>query len=74
MNARIDNLLAEALALAADERSALVIALLDSRGGEDEATVSKAWADEIRQRKDKLRSGAAHAVPWTDARVRLTGL
>lgn len=74
MNARVDYLLTEALTLAADERSALVVALLDSLDGEDEATVARAWADEIRQRKNDLRSGAAQAVPWADARARLTGL
>jgi putative addiction module component (TIGR02574 family) len=74
MNARVDHLLDEALALGPDERSALVVALLDSLDGEDEATVTKAWADEIRQRRDELRSGAATAVPWAEARARLTAL
>ena len=74
MNARVDHLLDEALALAPDERSALVVALMDSLDGEDEATVTKAWADEIRRRKDELRSGAASAVPWAEARARLTAL
>ena len=74
MNARVDHLLDEALALEPDERSALVVALLDSLDGEDEATVTKAWADEIRRRKDELRSGAASAVPWAEARARLTAL
>lgn len=74
MNARVDHLIDEALALAPDERSAVVIALLDSLDGEDEATVARAWADEIRQRKSDLRSGAAQAVPWAEARSRLNVL
>ena len=74
MNARVDHLLDEALALEPDDRSALVVALLDSLDGEDEATVTKAWADEIRRRKDELRSGAASAVSWAEARARLTAL
>ena len=74
MNARVDHLIDEALALDPSERSALVIALLDSLDGEDEATVAKAWADEIRQRKIDLRSGAAPAVPWAEARARLSAL
>ena len=74
MNARVDHLLDEALALEPDERSALVAALLDSLDGEDEATVTKAWAEEIRQRKDELRSRAATALPWAEARARLTNL
>ena len=72
MNARVDHLIDEALALAPDERSAVVVALLDSPDGEDEATISKAWADEIRQRKSALRSGAAQVVPWAEARARLS--
>jgi len=74
MNARVDHLLDEALALEPDERSALVVALMDSLDGEDEATVTKAWADEIRRRKGELRSGATSAVPWAEARARLTAL
>ena len=74
MNARIDHLLDEALALAPDERSALVIALLDSLEGEDEATIGKAWGDEFRRRKNALRSGTTQAVPWPEARARLGAL
>ena len=74
MNARVDHLIDEALALAPDERSAVVLALLDSLDGEDEATVTKAWADEIRQRKSELRSGATPAVPWDQAKARLSAL
>ena len=74
MNARVDHLIDEALALAPDERSAVVIALLDSLDGEDEAAIGKAWADEIRQRRNELRSGAAQAVPWAQARARLNDL
>ena len=74
VNARIDHLLDEALALAPDERSALVIALLDSLDGEDEATIGKVWADEIRRRKNALSSGAAPAVPWSETRTRLSDL
>ena len=74
MNARVDHLLDAALALEPDERSALVVALLDSLDGEDEATVARAWAEEIRQRKNELRSGAATVVTWAEARARLTAL
>ena len=74
MNARVDHLIDEALALTPDERSAVALALLDSLEGEDEATVSKAWADEIRQRKSELRSGLARAVPWDQAKARLNAL
>lgn len=74
MNARVDHLTDEALTLALDERSVVVVALLDSLDGEDEAAVTKAWADEIRQRKTDLRSGATKAVSWAEARARLSDL
>ena len=74
MNARVDHLLDEALALEPDERSALAVALLDSVDGEDEAAVAKAWGDEIRRRKGELRSDEAVAVPWAQVRARLTAL
>ena len=74
MNARVDHLIDEALTLDPSERSAVVVALLDSLDGDDEAVVAKAWADEIRQRKSDLHSGAAQAVPWAEARARLSAL
>lgn len=74
MNARVDHLIDEALALAPEERSAVVVALLDSLAGEDEATIAEAWADEISQRRDALRSGAVQAVPWAEVRARLNAL
>ena len=74
MNARVDHLIDEALQLAPDERSAMVVALLDSLDGDDAASAAKAWADEIRRRKADLRSGAATASPWSEARTRLSAL
>jgi putative addiction module component (TIGR02574 family) len=74
MNARVDHLIDEALALPAEERSAVALALLDSLGGEDEAAVSQAWAEEVRRRRQELRSGAVRTVPWEEAKARLSAL
>ena len=74
MNARIDHLIDEALSLAPDERSAIAIALLDSLEGEDETTIGKAWAEEIRRRKQELRSSDTQAVAWSEVRARLSAL
>ena len=74
MNARVDHLIDEALQLGPDDRSALVVALLDSLDGDDEASVTKAWAEEFRRRKAELRSGAASSAPWAEARARLSAL
>src|SRR5258706_16208766 len=57
MNARVDHLIDEALALAPDERSAVVLALLDSLDGEDGGSVTKGWADGVSLRKSGWRSG-----------------
>ena len=74
MNPRVAHLIDQALALDLAERSAVVLALQGSLDGDDEVTVAKAWADEIRQRKNDLRSGAARATPWAEARARLSAL
>lgn len=71
MNAHVGHLIDEALALEPDERSALVLALLDSLDGEAPATVASDWAEEIRRRKEELRTGATSTVSWAEARARL---
>jgi len=74
MNARVDQLLADALDLPVDERSALVVALLDSLEGSTDAAISEAWRKELRLRKQALREGTLKAVPWAEARARLSAL
>ena len=71
MNARVDQLLDQALGLPSDERSALVVALLDSLDGSDDVAISDAWQQEIKVRKAQLRSGAVTAIPWSEVRARL---
>ena len=74
MNARVDHLLDEALSLPTDDRSALVVALLDSLEGSDDPSVSEAWRAEIQRRRAGLRAGTVVPVPWADARARLDAL
>ncbi|WP_137732323.1 addiction module protein [Pseudaquabacterium pictum] len=74
MNARIDHLLDEALSLPTDDRSALVVALLDSLEGSDDASVSDAWRQEIRRRRAGLRDGTIVPVAWAEAKARLSAL
>ena len=71
MNAHVDHLLDEALGLPTEERSALVVALLDSLDGNPDASISEAWRDEVRKRRNELRAGTVKAVPWADVKVRL---
>ena len=74
MNARVDHLIDEALALERDERFAVVLALLDSLDGDDEVTAAQARADEIRKRNSEVHAGTTQAVPWAEARARLGAL
>lgn len=72
MNARVDHLLHEALELPDEERSALVAALLDSLEGSPDPSISEAWRDEVRRRREALREGSVRAVPWADVKARLS--
>jgi putative addiction module component (TIGR02574 family) len=74
MNARMDHLLDEALTLPIAERSAVVLALLDSIEGSNDASVSEAWRAEIKRRREALTSGSIQAVAWQAARKRLSAL
>ena len=74
MNARVDNLLDEALTLPTGERSALVAALLDSLEGSDDPGISQAWRLEIERRRAGLRDGSTVAAPWAEARAKFTSL
>ena len=74
MNARVDHLLHEALELPDDERSALVVALLDSLEGSADPSISEAWRDEVRNRRKALREGTIQTTPWADAKARLSAL
>ena len=74
MNARVDHLLDEALGLSTDERSALVVALLDSLEGSEDAAISDAWRQELKARQAALRAGTVKVVPWAEARARLSAL
>ena len=74
MNARVDHILDEALALPADERSAVVIALLDSLENADTDAVSEAWRAEVKRRRDELHAGKVRAIPWAEVKQRFRSL
>ena len=74
MNARVNDLLHEALGLTDEERSALVAALIDSLQGSSDPSISQAWQDEVRARREALRDGTVQPVPWAEARARLDAL
>jgi putative addiction module component (TIGR02574 family) len=74
MNARVDHLLDEVLALPADERSAVAIALLDSLENADGDNVSEAWRAEVKRRRGELRAGNVRATPWAEVKQRFRSL
>jgi putative addiction module component (TIGR02574 family) len=74
MNARVDHLLHEALELPDDQRSALVVALLDSLEGSSDPSISEAWREEVRKRRKALRDGSIQTTPWAEAKARLSAL
>jgi putative addiction module component (TIGR02574 family) len=74
MNARVNDLLHEALGLTDEERSALVAALIDSLQGSSDPSISQAWRDEVRARREAVRNGTVQPVPWAEARARLDAL
>lgn len=74
MNPRVDHLLHEALELSEEERSSLVVALLDSLEGSPDPSIPEAWRDEVLRRRETLREGSVRAVLWADAKARLGAL
>lgn len=74
MNARVGDLLGEVLGLSAEERSAVAAALIDSLEGTEDRSVSDAWRQELLRRREALRTGATKALPWAQARARLSAL
>ncbi len=74
MNARVDHILDEVLALLVDERSAIAVALLDSLEAADAGEVSEAWRAEVKRRRDELRAGTVRAIPWAEVKQRYRSL
>lgn len=80
MSQRVTELLPELLALPEADRAELAHRLFDSLGdGEDadpdpvysDPEVEAAWADEIAQRLDDVRSGRVTPIPWEEVHRRL---
>jgi putative addiction module component (TIGR02574 family) len=63
MSPEVSDLLKRALALPADERTALANTLLDSLEDADES-VQAAWDEEVARRMQDLKAGKTVTVPW----------
>lgn len=64
-------LLAEALQLPPEQRAALAGELIHSLDTQIDEDAEAAWSAEIRRRLDRLDSGLAKTVPWSEARRRI---
>ena len=64
-------LLAEALQLPPEQRAALAGELINSLDTQIDEDAEAAWSAEIRRRLDRLDSGLAKTVPWSEARRRI---
>ncbi|HEV8132342.1 MAG TPA: addiction module protein [Acidobacteriota bacterium] len=64
-------LLAEALQLPPEQRAALAGELIQSLDSQVDEEAEAAWSAEIRRRLERLDSGLAKTVPWSEARRRI---
>lgn len=74
MNARVNLVLEDVLRLSAEERCAVVAALIDSLETGDEASTAEAWRLELLRRRADLRAGAVQAAPWPEVRARMSAM
>lgn len=74
MKARVEHLLDQALLLPEADRSALVVALLDSLQGSEDASIADAWRAELHRRRVNVSEGSVNPIPWAEVRARLSAL
>jgi len=67
------NLLKEALKLPPEGRAALAGALLDSLDQTLDQDAEAAWEAEMDRRLRDLDSGAVRPIPWSEARLKISG-
>jgi putative addiction module component (TIGR02574 family) len=73
MSPEVVDLLKRALALPAEERTALANSLLDSLEDVDES-VQAAWDEEVARRMQDLQAGKAVTVPWEELHQELLAM
>ena len=67
MTQRAQELLTQIFQLSLPERQELVVELLVRLDGTPEPGAQEAWAQEIRRRLARIRSGESTGVPWKEA-------
>lgn len=71
MNAALEKLTQQALALPAEERAALANLLVESLDPAPSKEIEALWAAEAVRRRDEVRSGAVKPVSREEARERI---
>ncbi len=71
MSPTVKEVLKQALALDETDRASVAGALIESLETEIDPGAEAAWDAEIRRRVEKLDSGSANLVPWSEVRERL---
>jgi putative addiction module component (TIGR02574 family) len=78
MNPELSNeasdLLRRALGLPAEARAALANSLLESIDDAVDASAEEEWGQEIARRIQELDSGSVKAIPWTEAKRRISAM
>jgi putative addiction module component (TIGR02574 family) len=72
MSAAAKEIIEAALKLDPQERELIADALWDSlENGDDEASVEKAWDEEVARRAKELDEGRAELVDWDDVKAKI---
>ena len=66
-----EQLLTLALGLPPDKRAEIAGRLIESLDLPPDEDVEEAWSEEIQRRLERLDSGMARTVPWSEARRRI---
>ena len=74
MNREVSELLEKALALPPEARAALAGSLLESLDDMVDPSAEEEWNKEIARRIEELDSGKVKAIPWADARRRISAI
>ena len=67
----VENLLAQALLMPAQDRAAIAERLISSLDAEIDQDVEIAWQQEVQRRVDEIDKGLVACIPWEQVLLRL---
>jgi len=71
MSTMVENLLAQALLMPAQDRAAIAERLISSLDAEIDQDVEIAWQQEVQRRVDEIDKGLVACIPWEQVLLRL---